>query len=147
VGLYYPFRDTLNTRYPNGYPYKNPLITDPVRQQYVWRELSVDAFRKGKLPLWNPYSFAGTPLLANFQSASFYPLNILFFIFSFPFAWGILVSLQPTLSLIFMYFYLRELKITKAASVVGSLAFSFSGFSGRRGPKYDWFCCCFNLDF
>ncbi|OGG12808.1 hypothetical protein A3D77_07165 [Candidatus Gottesmanbacteria bacterium RIFCSPHIGHO2_02_FULL_39_11] len=129
VGLYYPFRDTLNTRYPNGYPYKNPLITDPVRQQYVWRELSVDAFRKGKLPLWNPYSFAGTPLLANFQSASFYPLNILFFIFSFPFAWGILVSLQPTLSLIFMYFYLRELKITKAASVVGSLAFSFSGFS------------------
>lgn len=129
VGLFYPFRDTLSSQYPNGYPYKNPLITDPVRQQYIWRELSVNAFKKGELPLWNPYSFSGTPLLANFQSASFYPLNILFFIFEFPVAWGILVSLQSILSLVFMYLFLRELKVTKSAAVIGSLAFAFSGFS------------------
>ena len=37
VGLYHPWRDTLRTNYPNGYPFKNPLITDPVLQQYPYR--------------------------------------------------------------------------------------------------------------
>ena len=29
----------------------------------------------GRLPLWNPYLFAGAPLLANSQAGIFYPLN------------------------------------------------------------------------
>ncbi len=33
------------------------------------------AFQAGKLPLWNPYLFAGAPLLANSQAGVFYPLN------------------------------------------------------------------------
>ncbi len=33
------------------------------------------ALRAGRLPLWNPYLFAGTPLLANSQAGVFYPLN------------------------------------------------------------------------
>jgi hypothetical protein len=35
----------------------------------------------GLLPLWNPYIFAGTPLLANMQSALFFPLNIGHYLF------------------------------------------------------------------
>ncbi len=33
------------------------------------------AFQAGRLPLWNPYLFAGAPLLANSQVGVFYPLN------------------------------------------------------------------------
>ncbi len=33
------------------------------------------AFQAGKLPSWNPYLFAGAPLLANSQAGVFYPLN------------------------------------------------------------------------
>ena len=33
------------------------------------------AFQAGKLPLWNPYLFAGAPLLANSQVGVFYLLN------------------------------------------------------------------------
>ncbi len=33
------------------------------------------AFQAGRLPLWNPYLFAGTPFLANSQAGVFYPLN------------------------------------------------------------------------
>src|SRR5437773_1653816 len=83
VGLYNPFRDLYAKDYPRGIPFKNFLITDPARQQYPWRTLAVNLERKLQLPLWNPYNFAGTPLLANFQSAVFYPLN--FFLFIFPF--------------------------------------------------------------
>src|SRR5258708_2516312 len=94
VGLYYPFRDLYASTNPNGLPFKNFLITDPVRQQYPWRNLSIDLEKKMQLPLWNPYSFAGTPLLANFQSAPFYPLNLLFFLLPFSTAWSVLIILQ-----------------------------------------------------
>src|SRR3989344_5465144 len=64
VGLYHPFRDLYAKDYPNGIPFKNFLITDPVRQQYPWRELAISIEKKLELPLWNPYSLSGTPLLA-----------------------------------------------------------------------------------
>ena len=36
---------------------------------------SARSLQMGKLPLWNPYLFAGAPLLANSQMGAFYPLN------------------------------------------------------------------------
>lgn len=129
VGLYHPFRDFFIKEYPRGIPFKNFLITDPIRQQYPWREISIALEKTFQFPLWNPYSFSGTPLLANLQSAAFYPLNFLFFIFPFNFTWGFLVLLQPLLASLFMYFYLNNLRLKKIASLVGSMVFAFSGFS------------------
>src|SRR5258708_27527337 len=83
IGLYHPFRDLCALEYPRGIPFKNSLITDPVRQQYPWRSLGIALEKQWKLPLWNPHAFAGTPLLANFQTAAFYPLNVLFFLLPF----------------------------------------------------------------
>ncbi len=121
VGLYYPWF--------NNIPFKNYLITDPIRQQIPWRKLVVDEWKNGRLPTWNPYNFSGTPLLANIQAAAFYPLNILFFFLPFITTWTTLVILQPILAGIFMYLYLRNEKIHPAAAVLGSLAWAFSGFS------------------
>src|SRR3989344_187482 len=129
IGLYHPFRDFYEKNYPNGIPFKNFLITDPVRQQYPWRDLAISLEKKTELPLWNPYNFAGTPLLANFQSAAFYPLNILFFIFSLPVAWGFLILLEPLLASIFFYLYLENIKLNKMSIFFGAVAFGFSGFS------------------
>ncbi|MCL4382904.1 MAG: YfhO family protein [Patescibacteria group bacterium] len=129
VGLYHPWRDYYLKDYPSGIPFKNFLVTDPVRQQYVWRSLSFDQLKNNHLPLWNPYNFSGMPLLANFQSAVFYPLNILFLIFPFNLGWAIMVMLQPFLAGLFLYQYLRNLKIDKWASFLGAIVFSFSGFS------------------
>ena len=52
------------------------LQADSVLQFYPWRDLVFDAWSKGEAPLWNPYQLAGTPLLANSQSAALYPLHI-----------------------------------------------------------------------
>lgn len=128
VGMYHPFRDVIWDNFTAGVPFKNFLITDPVRQQYPWRELAIDLMKNGQWPLWNPYSFSGTPLLANFQSAVFYPLNFLFFLFPFKFAWGIFITLEPLLAGVFLYFYLRNLSLGKFSSVLGAISFSFSGF-------------------
>ena len=128
VGLYHPFRDLYAKDYPRGIPFKNFLITDPVRQQYPWRYLAVNIEKNFELPLWNPYNFTGTPLLANHQSAPFYPLNFLFFLLPFSLAWSVLIVIQPLLAGIFLFFYLDNLKLNKRASILGAISFSFSGF-------------------
>lgn len=129
IGLYHPFRDNVRDNFPLGIPVKNPLITDPVRQQYVWRFLSIENWKNLHLPSWNPYSFSGTPLAANFQSASFYPLNIAFLLFPFNIAWTLLAISGPLLSGVFLYFYLRYMKVSKMGSLLGAITYSFSGFS------------------
>lgn len=128
IGLYHPFRDLYAEDYPNGIPFKNSLITDPVRQQHPWRELAISIEKKLEIPVWNPYNFAGTPLLANFQSAVFYPLNFLFFLLPFAVGWSILIFLGPLFGGLFLYVYLENLKLSKWSSLLGAITFSFSGF-------------------
>lgn len=129
IGLYHPFRDLYSKNYPRGIPFKNFLITDPVRQQYPWSKHAVEKIKNFELPLWNPYNFSGTPLMANMQSAVFYPLNILFFVLPFDFAWSFKVFLQPLFGGIFIFLYLKNLKTNTYASLLASIAFMFSGFN------------------
>lgn len=128
VGIYHPYRDFYSSQYPRGIPFENSLVTDPIRQQYLWKELVISQFKQGQLPLWNPYNFSGYPLLANFQSAAFYPINLIMFVLPFEYGWTALIISQPILGFIFMFLYLRNLKVSKIGSMIGSIAFSFSGF-------------------
>ena len=129
VGLYYPFRDLYSQTNPNGLPYKNFLVTDPVRQQYPWKNLAVSIQKQLQIPLWNPYEMAGTPLLANFQSSAYYPLNLLLYIFPFSISWSFFILIQPLLAGTFLYIYLRSLKLGEGGSLLGAIIFAYSGFS------------------
>ena len=129
VGLYHPWRDLYSSQYPRGVPFKNFLITDPVRQQIPWRKIAIDQWKEGKIPLWNPYNFSGFPILSNIQVAALYPLNIFFLIFPFIDAWTMLIVLQPVLAGLFMYWYLRSLALRSVAGLLGAIAWSFSGFN------------------
>src|SRR4051812_7883161 len=42
---------------------------------YPYRDFVASALREGRIPFWNPYLFAGAPLLANPQAAVLYPLH------------------------------------------------------------------------
>jgi hypothetical protein len=53
----------------------------PELQFYPWRALAFDQILHGYMPLWNPYNGFGSPLLANYQIALFYPATWLLFIF------------------------------------------------------------------
>ncbi len=129
IGLYHPWLDQAATTNPAGVPFKNFLITDPIRQQIPWRKLVIDQWREGTFPSWNPYNFSGTPLGANIQAGSFYPLNILFFFLPFSVAWTILIIAQPVLAALFLYLYLRSKKILPAVAVFGGIVWAFCGFA------------------
>lgn len=129
IGLYHPWFDQMASTNPSGVPFKNFLITDPIRQQIPWRKLVIDALKGGKLPLWNPYSFSGTPLLANIQAGTLYPFNILFFILPFAYAWTALIIIQPILAALFLFAFLRHKTIQPGVAATAGLAWAFSGFS------------------
>lgn len=65
------------------------LQADGVLQFYVWRDLVFQAWGNGQVPFWNPYELAGTPLMANSQSAALYPPHILMGILHVPTALAI----------------------------------------------------------
>lgn len=109
-------------------PVKNNAMPDIVDQIFPWKHFTVDELKKGKIPLWNPYSFSGNPHLANFQSAVLSPFNLLYFVLPFVEAWSVVVLIQPFLAGIFMYLLMRELRISKQGSVIGSISFMFCGF-------------------
>ncbi len=109
-------------------PVKNNATPDVITQIYPWKNLTIDILKSGALPLWNPYSFSGTPHLANYQSAVFSPFNLLFFILPFINAWSILVLLQPLLAGIFTFYFLKSLKVSNEGSLISALAFMFCGF-------------------
>jgi hypothetical protein len=67
--------------------------------------------------------------LANFQSAVWYPLNILYILLPFAFSWSVLVMLQPLFAGIFLYLYLRRMRLSYGAAAFSSITFAFCGFS------------------
>lgn len=111
-----------------GMPLKNNAMPDVIGQIYPWKKITIETWKQGEVPLWNPYSFSGVPQAANYQSAVFSPFNILFYFFSMPIAWSWLILLQPLLAGLFMYGYLKELDLGDYPSILGSVAFMFCGF-------------------
>ena len=77
VGMYYPW---LNESY--GYavrpPVKNSLISDTISQFWIWRNRGVTDLLKGKINIWNPYSFSGYEMSPWFHTMLFSPLNIFY---------------------------------------------------------------------
>ena len=128
IAEYKPWRPYSFLGYnPGSYPNK-AQYPDTFKQLYPWKTEVIEQIRNGKLPLWNPHNFSGAPLLANFQSAALYPLSILYFLFSQPLAWSILVFLQPALSSSFTYWYCRKIGLHPVASALAAISFSYGSF-------------------
>lgn len=117
------------SEYPElSMPVKNNALSDVVTQIYPWKNFTIEELKKGSIPWWNPYSFSGNPHAANFQSAVFSPFNLLYFVLPFINAWTLIIIIQPLLAGIFMYLFLKSLKLSSFGSVIGSGAFMFCGF-------------------
>lgn len=125
VGAYFPWLDHT-FGYPTGVPVKNPLISDVFSQFFVWKYLAIDNFSKGVFPLWNIYSFSGTPLLANYHSAVLNPFNLLLLTPRY-YGWGLYIFAQTLLAAVGMYFFAGIYIKNASAKIASSLVFSLSG--------------------
>lgn len=108
------------------FPVQNPLISDVFSLLFIWKQLAIEQFRNMQWPLWNPYSFTGTPLLANYQSAVLYPLNFLLLLPNY-FGWGIFIFSQTLIAALGMYLLLSLWLPSRLARMTGSLIFALGG--------------------
>ncbi|MBI3576793.1 YfhO family protein [Candidatus Gottesmanbacteria bacterium] len=128
VAEYQPWRSQSFLGYAPGAVPEKAQYFDVLQQLYPWKTLALDSLKSGKLPLWNPYNFSGSPLLANGQSAILYPLNLLYGLLPQLTAWTLLIILTPLLASIFTYLYCRKLSLSPVGSLLAGIAFGYSLF-------------------
>lgn len=97
---------------------------------YPYRDAAASALREGRIPLWNPYSFLGVPLLANPQAAALYPLHwpLSWLPVTRQIAWS--AALHTWILGMGGYALLRRWGQSAWAALVGGLVLAGSGFYG-----------------
>lgn len=101
-----------------------------------FKEIIAENLKKGILPLWNPYIYCGQPLLANFQSAVFYPLNIFYYVFPIDIAFKINTLIIYFIMSASIYLLFRQMDLTEEASFISSFLFSFTSYMTIRVSEW-----------
>ncbi|MBN1429676.1 MAG: YfhO family protein [Anaerolineae bacterium] len=83
----------------------------------------------GRLPLWNPYLFMGTPFLANSQAGVLYPLNWLLVWLDAPNAIKVAIVFHMAWAAIGMYLFgRRSLSLSILGATLGASILAFGGY-------------------
>jgi hypothetical protein len=101
---------------------------DTITQFYPWRVIAGSLLRHGIIPLWNPKQLAGSPMIANDQSAILYPPNWTFIFLSGPAAWAFTFILKIALAGFFTALFVTSIGGSVAAAVISGIVFAFCGF-------------------
>lgn len=111
-----------------------PILQFVPWYSWAWRTLVI-----GNLPLWNPLNGMGAPLLANYQSALFYPPSwltlVLFLLGDVPLlAWGqaLLIVFHLIWAGIGTALLAKRLNIQVLGQTISGLAFGLSGYLVAR---------------
>ena len=113
---------------------------DLARQVLPWYQMQVGEFQQGRIPLWDPYSHGGQPLLAQAQPGTAYPLNWLLFLMPTRSGWiderwlNAYYVLIRFLAAFFAYLLFRDWGYRRAASVIGGVVFAIGAYVGQ----IDW---------
>jgi hypothetical protein len=100
----------------------------PTLQFYPWREFAFAELRAGRLPAWNPYLGAGAPLLANYQTAIFYPPNWLMLLLPGPLAMSLGALLHIVWAGLGMWLLTGALGYSPFGRGISTLSYALSGY-------------------
>jgi len=97
---------------------------------YPLKSFFKEEITRGYIPLWNPYTGAGSPVFAQAEILPFYIFNILIFLL-FPITSGftVMVVLHLFMGGLFTYIFLRLIGLKSVASIISAIAFVFSAYS------------------
>ncbi len=98
----------------------------PLLQFVPWRDFAVESIRQGHLPLWNPLLGMGAPLVANYQTALFYPPNWVLVVLGSAIGHGWLVLFHWIWAGAGMVVLARRLGLGPPAQSVAAVAWSLS---------------------
>ena len=102
---------------------------DTIMQNFPFGQFFADGFGQFKLHLWCPHIFSGFPLFAEGQAGPLYPLfGPLLLLAPYWVVYKFSIALHSLLAGIFMLLFLRQRKLSAPSSLLGAVAFAFSGF-------------------
>ncbi|MCP4644623.1 MAG: YfhO family protein, partial [bacterium] len=111
-------------------PALNNTTLENLTQFAPWYALQKRAAQAGEWPVWNHLQYTGMPLLANFQSAPFYPPHLLHMSFlDVPVAMTIYLLLRLWLCGFAAYLYGRFIRLDRLPAAFLSVAWMLSGFN------------------
>jgi len=108
----------------------------PLLQFVPWQRMAAEMWRAGHLPLWNPLAGCGAPLAANYQTAAFYPLNVLYLLLPAEVALSWTTALHLALAGWGMYGWGRAVGLERFPAFIGALALEGSGFLVARAALF-----------
>ena len=100
---------------------------DLAKQFVHWRAFGFGELRAGRLALWNPHIFSGTPFFGGFQSALLYPPNWLYLCLPLVAAINVGIALHVFLAGFFMQLWARQRGLRPLACLLAGVLFMFSG--------------------
>ncbi|MHB1447077.1 MAG: hypothetical protein ACYCZV_15690, partial [Acidimicrobiales bacterium] len=101
---------------------------DDLTQNLPLRMLVGSDLRAGHLPLWNPYIWSGTPLLAGFNAGALYPATLLFAVLPTGLAWSAGQALTYALAGTGVLLLVRRLGVGALPAWLAGFSFAWSGF-------------------
>jgi hypothetical protein len=107
-------------------------LGDTARYFVFMREIVASELAAGNIPLWNPHSFSGTPLLGAFQPAVFYPPNLVYLVLPLALAIDVELALHIALLGFASFVWLRGWRLHPAACFFGGCVVALSGASFLR---------------
>lgn len=102
-------------------------------QFYAFRHFQADELWSGRLPLWNPHTFSGSPFLADIQSAVFYPIGLLIILLfgkgGLPlFAVELEVIVHFFLASLFVFFLVKRLTGSRLAGLASGIIYAYGSY-------------------
>jgi hypothetical protein len=94
-----------------------------------WTRVARRSIEQGELPLFNRFSAAGSPLLANQQTALAHPFTLLGLFLSVGKAFTLSAALRIFFAQFFLYVFLRNWNLHPLAAIFGAISFAFCSFS------------------
>ncbi len=113
------------------------LVGDNLIQNFPLRVLAGIDLRHGHLPLWDPYLWSGSPLLAGFNAGVAYPTTALFAVLPGALAWVLNQVAVEMVAAAGVVALLRVLGRSWLASGLAAGAFAFGGFMTAQSVHLD----------
>lgn len=105
----------------------NPVLRDVTYQIQPWLLYLRQELRAGRLPFWNPHQSSGTPFWANGQSASLFPLHLLFAALPLQIGFVLLPWLRATVAGCGVWLLARRLGLGRPGAAIAAVIFPLSG--------------------
>jgi hypothetical protein len=112
---------------------------DAANQVLPWLQFQAREWHNGRVPLWDAFNWGGQPLLGRMEPGAAFPLN--WILFALPLKDGFLsivvlnwyFALLHYFAAIGCYWLCRDLKRSRAASILAGVAFGLGGYVGTIG--------------